>query len=1081
MLAVNAVGFFFTTYKFPSIKIKFGDYFKQVGQAFADLGALFALILSIGTVVRIPFLLYSTFSDSQQPTGRYSKQDTVLVYAYREASAARTWDGSTIKIIRQVLWALLDLLMFVLFTIFIVGTIYRLYITIKKLRAPNIRAGDRRFEVLKQIWYIFVDIVMVLFMLFLIPTVYRLPRIYRKLKSPTNNKSYRYIIWVQWLKLMRDIPYGAMAALVTILVWRAPFMIRDCNAATKNHQRRRCILHHFGWLFVDLIDTPFILCSFIILGTGWRAYFFVRGFPTGVSRWVQRRYIMKQFVFLLLDIPTAIAFLILMLTVYRAPTTIRHLKAAKIFSYNEGSNNNSNSNNNTSVNMDTSNANGNADDEDNPAPAATVSSTTNQSWHQIVGKQFFLLIIDIPFPVLLLLTMWRLPILISRLREIDDPARKYAQRRLLILRYLLYVLFDILCIVPTLIIFITLWRIPSFIKVIREYKRGDNEHREVAIVFQNLIIDIPFVILGLFTMIFPWRGIYLVRAVIKDCKTDGESRLMALRYFGIMFIDIISFIFMLVILVTVWRIPTFIKVLKAELKREVRSSKWKETQAVIEASGMTLIFILLDMLGFMQALVILICITRVKLCWQAIMKEKSASKEKFEIHDIRPYLSFYFMESLRDLPHLVFAPIKAVGLVFFPLHLYLSKRTKTPTNSFLNLILIWLHECSISFLDYWEFDKFAVFNIVGALISVPNELGIAMVGINSVYMFLVTLGSPLWNQKRINANWTQLGKAQGPMVILEYITVILQALFFPVFLFMQGILLMLPIIISLGAYNVKNLGFADYWHAFFSNRAFWHDNTKQFSVGIWFAQAFWVLVMIVCWNVTFLVGKKFFPLFSPWKAYYWLLKKVFVGRFWGFYKMLLAKPTYVCYRLRRACFIGEFLMFPLFLIWTCWPIIIPIVTKIYYIFIPSGLLTGFLIFMSYRIIRNNWGEPVIADATPKVALTGVFVDVPEDGGIIFTFEGQKDPNFVIADSALSLVGDEIWKTIENAIGKTKVRAALMFTGYPISLCPQFLKIEEVNQQRSNITFKIAIGTAGSGLLLQKESTHKDSQQYYEAW
>jgi hypothetical protein len=41
-------------------------------------------------------------------------------------------------------------------------------------------------------------------------------------------------------------------------------------------------------------------------------------------------------------------------------------------------------------------------------------------------------------------------------------------------------------------------------------------------------------------------------------------------------------------------------------------------------------------------------------------------------------------------------------------------------------------------------------------------------------------------------------------------------------------------------------------------------------------------------------------------------------------------------------FAGEIAMFPIFLVWAYWTIAIPIATKIYYIFIPSGVISIFL-------------------------------------------------------------------------------------------------------------------------------------------
>eukprot|EP01133_Synstelium_polycarpum_P004359 gene4359-5090_t len=1126
-LAINIIGFVFARYKFESMReFKFIDYFHAVGQSLLDIGAVFACIISLVTVIRIPFM-FGMFSrkrtvrtqlylnvlliipdllclplflvlcvfywrfvalkrDFNKPGDEIAYNFSLRIYVvwhflkllwdlfvhmlafvliftpwrikrvFTEFEKAKNMDEHTLDLFVNIMGALLDLIVIIIFTIFVVCTLYRLYFAARALIRKT-HDHSARLYAFYCVLFVLYDVVVLFCAIFVLLTVFRVPRAWSKMMA---RGFYRYnvIIPVQFLRLMRDLPFILMGLFITILVWRAPFMLRDVFATPRGHDKRRAVLRHFGMLFVDLIDTPFVLASLIIFITVWRAPYFIRAFPKGSARSEQRRYVLRQFLWLMLDIPSTIALFLVIITVYRAKATISSLKEHF-----------SSLSTKSSTTPAVATPSG-PDDEDNPAPRQSADVAT--SWHSIVGKQFLLLIIDIPFPILLLLTLWRLPILVGRLKEIDDPTRKYLQRRLLILRYLLYVLFDILCLVPLLLILVTGWRIPSLVKAIRSYKRGDNEHVILARIFANLIIDIPFVVVGLFTMLLPWRGPFLVKSVYQDCKSDREARILSLFYLAAVFTDFFNLVLISFVTITVWRIPSLVRLLKKYISTPVdygekSAAKWHHTWAVSKATTIAVCYVLLDMLAFTQSLVIFVCVAEVRNLLKTISEVRQVT-DKFDFDDVRPLLSFYFMETLRDIPHLFFLPLKAIGLVFFPIHLFLAKRTKSSTQSFLKMPLIWLHELAIEFMTFLEFDKFATVNLIGGIITIPNELGFLLVLINALFMFVVTLGSPLWNDLKLRYNWTVLGTAQGPVVVLEYITVILQSLLFPVFLAIQLILLLLPLILGLGLYNVERLSFVDYWHAFFTSGTMWRTNIYKFHGGVWFAQAFWVLVMLVCWNITFIVAKKVFVLFSPVKAYYWLVKKVFAGKVWGAYKSLLAGPTHICYRLRRVCLIGEILMFPLFLTWTCWPLIIPIVTRQYYVFIPCGLVTGFLIVMSYFIIRNSWGEVVVVDEVQRVDLTGVFVDIPDDGGIIFTFQGTKAHSFTITDARLSLVGDEIWSAIEKAIGKTKVRAALMFTGYPISLCPMFLKVEDINQQQNNITFSLAIGVKDSSILLKKK-------------
>ena len=134
--------------------------------------------------------------------------------------------------------------------------------------------------------------------------------------------------------------------------------------------------------------------------------------------------------------------------------------------------------------------------EDNPAPPARAAS-----WHQVVGVQFAGLLLDIPFPILLVLTLWRLPWCVRRLilevhtliysinpsfspfppvflttpfhlllvlnfyiKQCDTATEK----RIMILRFLWGTLKDIPCILIFLFIVVCAWRIPSLIRLFKE-------------------------------------------------------------------------------------------------------------------------------------------------------------------------------------------------------------------------------------------------------------------------------------------------------------------------------------------------------------------------------------------------------------------------------------------------------------------------------------------------------------------------------------------------------------------------------------------------------------------------------------
>ncbi|EGC39826.1 hypothetical protein DICPUDRAFT_147399 [Dictyostelium purpureum] len=985
---------------------------------------------------------------------------------------------------------------------------YRLPYAIRRTFEDD-RASERRKELLLQTLFVFVDIFIIFFSIIIILTIYRLPRTVRKIFARPG-RYYEYIFF-QFIKIFRDIPFLFMGLFVTIAVWRAPFMLAQVFKEPEWYKRRRIVSRHFVWVFIDILDIPFIISSLIILVTLWRAYAFVCGFIVLDSRKKQRIFAIKQIFYWLMDIPTFIALLFITITVYRLPKTYRQLRL--YFKHADYSKDSSSINNSDKVVIQRSTVvapipaiydednppPSNDFSDDNPAPSISAVANNNpeadeikefSSWRQIVLKQLLLCIIDIPFPILTLLTLWRLPVMIQRFKEIDDPIRKDTLRRLLILRYVMLTLLDIVCIVPALFIIVTIWRIPSFVKLIKSYQRGDNEHKMFGLLFWNTLVDIPFVVMGILTLPVPWRGVFLIKTLFTDkenVKSDKDARLMAAKYLGCTLLDCITFVFLLFIGVTMWRIKSLFSFYKKEIVIERVNKKFKTTLTLFYCSCMIAVVIFIDIFKTFQVLVTILFIKQARPLYRAIQKKKE-DKPDYTLEDFLPIISYYFLVTLMDIPHVFLIPIKLLGFLFLPIHMYLKKRStqenSNPTLSFLNYPLYFLNETSIDLMNYYGLDKFFVINFLGLFIVAINELALIIVVFNSIYMFIVTLGSPLWAETRKKYGWNYLGKAQGPMVVLEYITVVLQALLFPIFILMQIAILLLPLLLALGLYPSPNLGFVEFWQDFFTQRDFWNE-AKSFSSGIWIAQACWFFICVASWEITFKVGKKYFTIFSPWKAYYWLVKKVFHGKLWYCYTLILITGTRVCYRLRRACLIGEILMFPLFIIWTCWPFIIPIATKIYYIFIGSGIVTLGLIILAYRIIKENWTDNrKTQNLKPIINLSTVSCELPESGGLVFTFKGRRasfeTPKIV--DARLSMESEKLWETIGKVIGSTKVRAALMVVGYPISLCPSFLNVPDVNEILSYHqagSFQVKIGIEGSKPVIKKKVLTKILNQIRE--
>lgn len=113
-------------------------------------------------------------------------------------------------------------------------------------------------------------------------------------------------------------------------------------------------------------------------------------------------------------------------------------------------------------------------------------------------------------------------------------------------------------------------------------------------------------------------------------------------------------------------------------------------------------------------------------------------------------------------------------------------------------------------MNFWGMDQFFMLNLVCFVFVLTNELAMIPVAINLACIFFLTLGSPLWNKARestflfkiriiliycLGRGWTQLGEAQGLMIPVEILLLVIQSLNFPVFIFVQFLIIWFPICI----------------------------------------------------------------------------------------------------------------------------------------------------------------------------------------------------------------------------------------------------------------------------------------------
>lgn len=251
---------------------------------------------------------------------------------------------------------------------------------------------------------------------------------------------------------------------------------------------------------------------------------------------------------------------------------------------------------------------------------------------------------------------------------------------------------------------------------------------------------------------------------------------------------------------------------------------------------------------------------------------------------------------------------------------------------------------------------------MGLIFIIPLELGMVIVGINSLYVFILTLGSPLWKKQRQALGWSGLGAAPGGIfAVIETVFMVIQIIFGPVYLFLQLVLLFIPMLISSSFYFEGSMpSFNFFWNSLFSTSGYWNDAVASIPWWCWVLQVVWLFIMICAWDLTSIHFKKYYDMWSPLTAYLWLILRIFAGKIWGFYKLILIKTTVFCYLIHTklgGCggYLGDLLLVPVFLVWAYWSLIF-LIFKNYFALIGIIPVCLFLTWMGYLIVKENWKE-----------------------------------------------------------------------------------------------------------------------------
>ncbi|KAL9966168.1 hypothetical protein ACROYT_G024206 [Oculina patagonica] len=315
--------------------------------------------------------------------------------------------------------------------------------------------------------------------------------------------------------------------------------------------------------------------------------------------------------------------------------------------------------------------------------------------HAIIGKNFFRLICDIlcvPLAIICFFS-WRCCIFVKKLRKKDYKWQDFGWRKVCIIQFL-QLLVDIPCILIGLLVMIT-WRAPFLGKRVKELKKDDEKWNwwrfEVFPEFALIFVD--FVCLLLFALaIITWRAPFLIYELYHVKKTQWKVREKIAEQVLLIFVDIPCILCVLIVFVTLWRVPNFI--------RDWKSDQWKIRQNCVCQLGMLLI----DFGCFLLCVVVIVTIWRIYPLICDVRKYYSRPREE-RSWKIRKSICKNVAFLLVDIPAIFLCFILLITMFRFPK--LLSKLIQTG-NFFMEFAITVYFEAAMLVVDIFFIILFVV-------------------------------------------------------------------------------------------------------------------------------------------------------------------------------------------------------------------------------------------------------------------------------------------------------------------------------------------------------------------------------------
>jgi len=545
---------------------------------------------------------------------------------------------------------------------------------------------------------------------------------------------------------------------------------------------------------------------------------------------------------------------------------------------------------------------------------------------------------------------------------------------------------DILTLPAALVLLVSIYRAQDVIDnlAISPHRRGYYRYGLVWISFFGLLIDLPCNVLGLIASLFIYRGYWLIQDISRVSCRLGQHRLICLYHFGMMWLDILCMPLVVLLSVTIVRLPTLIN----------KNGQFHTN--VFKCCGL----LVMDLLLLPLSIVILVLVQRIgPTCskinylnlrfnndlpidmvltdaqrngleqlytscmyelvkWDGLPLSKSGSF-------YRPLFILEATTSIRKIHHFVLFPFRCFAKLFIPVHLYILWRLNVPilpanpevliqngvTYSFLFQGILWLQIKQPTYTDFYRLERFLLVNLLSLPLLILNELAVLIMALHSIVIMSLSFGI---------TSATSAENVGNCIYRLSQISRVLQGLVLPALVFLE----------------------VNWWFApiYAASQSFMHVLTGNGPVislwnplpvgilslpAIWTLWAIFLVVVAASIHLVYRFCLVIAKIFRPWQFWTQLIPL-------KLYSSLLASGTRLCYRMakesssRCSKLLGEILMMIITLLWILWPTY-PV---IHYRAWPwLGLtvpINVVLLFWSISIVKRHWSKTPFQDQKPPL-------------------------------------------------------------------------------------------------------------------